>query len=189
MFPFWQDQPLICCTRQAEMVLPLVSLGPLGQANWNFLLVWNTLFFFFFLLWELLCSRAAAIFQCFWGNGCCEKILAWKQCCMVLPKHSMQMRIQKAPSEVTRVTRAVHVTNRFPLQSCKSVCLGFVCTVCFRNAVVWWASWGAVGVLASSFFLLQQSAWGALPCVFELCCKTRIWILHAEMHVNVVRFV
>ena len=46
MFPFWQEQPLICCTtHKAEVELPLVSLDLLHQTNWNFLLVWNTFFF------------------------------------------------------------------------------------------------------------------------------------------------
>lgn len=74
MFPFWQDQPLICCTtHKVEVVLPFVSLGPLGQANWNFMLVWNVFLLFFFKLWAWLCFRVVVVLQCFWEMDVVKK--------------------------------------------------------------------------------------------------------------------
>lgn len=68
-------------------------------------------------------------------------------------KDSMHLRNQKALNKVTWIMLAVFVstTNRFTLQSYNSVCVGLVCTVCFKNAVVWWASWGTVGSFSLQF--------------------------------------
>lgn len=147
MLPFWQEQPHIFCTTiKVEVVVPL----------WSYWVLWVKtigISCFHKKVWGLLCSKAMTVFQCFWGHGCCGRILAGKQCPMALPKHNVHLGVQRALREVTWITLAVLLSaiTRFPLQCSKPVCAGFVSLECRSDGPPGepWA------ISCFSFFLFQ----------------------------------
>lgn len=154
MLPLWQDQPHIFCTTCEVQVVPLWCHWVLWVKKTGISFFHENHFFFKNKsIWRLLCSKAMTIFQCFWGNGCCGRTLTGKQCPVALPKHNVHMGVQKALGEVAWIILAVLLSaiTRFPFQSSKPLCVGFVCPECRSDGLrePWAAS-------PFSFFLLQH---------------------------------